>query len=531
MARIFVALYNFANKKDDFNTMPPFFESFLKGLKDAGNQVLCFHHKTYGRQFNSKFPSDIMNRVKNFDPELCILFNNNFWDISQIVDCPIVIYDVDSPLEYAGLESIKNNVSRYLFVVNQTLGIQTVMDVLKAEKKQIRYIPFFSEVRSDPKVEPINNIVFLGTNWLWEGYNFVNTFIKNNPSNLDRKFARSVLDEFTNNPLEDLDFIYKKLDLTPNHRINFINQKRSNGVIINGARRAVTEISGLRRVRYLSSVVDLGLEIRGTYWNIECLNYFPEVLLCYNKEQVYSLKESQNFYNSAKIALNTKSIQAKNGFSFRVCDIMASNSCLVTEYCKDIGELFPNVGIPCFTTPQEVYEQCKKLLDNEDYRLEIVTKANEAIDSGFRFKHVLENLEDFLNLKLHSEFEGSLEIFIESKTYEDKKKIPQAEQNIKVDTNNHKVGKIINNVKTTYYKSLGKHLGYDPYHIYKTEYIYLFKIPILKIMQVKPSRKEIYCLFIPIISISNSGERKIAKLLLIEKLNNGFKKVFRWIKK
>ena len=67
MARIFVALYNFANKKDDFNTMPPFFESFLKGLKDAGNQVLCFHHKTYGRQFNSEIPSDIKNKVKNFD--------------------------------------------------------------------------------------------------------------------------------------------------------------------------------------------------------------------------------------------------------------------------------------------------------------------------------------------------------------------------------------------------------------------------------------------------------------------------------
>ena len=44
---------------------------------------------------------------------------------------------MDSPLEYAGLESIKNNVSRYLFVVNQTLGIQTVMDVLKAEKNKL----------------------------------------------------------------------------------------------------------------------------------------------------------------------------------------------------------------------------------------------------------------------------------------------------------------------------------------------------------------------------------------------------------
>ena len=30
-----------------------------------------------------------------------------------------------------------------------------------------------------------------------------------------------------------------------------------------------------------------------------------------------------------------KSIQATNGFSFRVCDILASNACLVTEKCDD----------------------------------------------------------------------------------------------------------------------------------------------------------------------------------------------------
>ena len=88
-------------------------------------------------------------------------------DISQIVDCPIIIYDVDSPLEYAGLESIKNNVSRYLLLLTD-FRYPNCYGCTKSREKQIRYIPFFSEIRSNPDQQPFRNIVFLGTNWLWK---------------------------------------------------------------------------------------------------------------------------------------------------------------------------------------------------------------------------------------------------------------------------------------------------------------------------------------------------------------------------
>ena len=67
-------------------------------------------------------------------------------------------------------------------------------------------------------------------------------------------------------------------------------------------KRSALEISGLRRLDFLSAVADLGLEIRGAYWNIECLRLLPEIFLCYNNKQVYSLKDNEEFYNSAKIS-------------------------------------------------------------------------------------------------------------------------------------------------------------------------------------------------------------------------------------
>ena len=105
-------------------------------------------------------------------------------------------------------------------------------------------------------------------------------------------------------------------------------------------------LSGLRRVRYLSAVADLGLELHGLYWDQACMAYFPEVAFCYNRAPISSLTENQALYNRSKLAINTNHLQAVSGFSWRVCDIMASNACLVTEFKPDMLELFPNVPLP-----------------------------------------------------------------------------------------------------------------------------------------------------------------------------------------
>ena len=70
MANVFIALYNFGRRKEDFNAMPPFFEAFLKGLQDAGNNVLCYQHKTVGREFKGQIPNEYKEKLIAFCPDL-----------------------------------------------------------------------------------------------------------------------------------------------------------------------------------------------------------------------------------------------------------------------------------------------------------------------------------------------------------------------------------------------------------------------------------------------------------------------------
>lgn len=506
MARIFVALYNFCKIADDYTAMPPFFESFIHGLRDAGNDVLCFQTKEIrNRGFDKEIPEDIKERLISFDPELCIFFNNNFWDVLDYVDCPIIIYDVDSPLEYQNKDRITENTEKYRFIYNQTKGMDKIKEYFEVDDDQCCYIPFFTGIESEPSsIE--RNILFVGTNWLWKGYNFLNNFIRTQPTKSDVRKAMEMLEAYTENPLLPAHELYYKLKNCPHWRMNLGNLTR-----------ASFEISGYKRIKVLTAVADLGLEIRGLYWLINEMNYFPEILPCVNTTPVWTKQQNQDLFNSSLISININHIQAIDGFSFRVCDTLASNACLVTQRCGDLDKLFPDVHIPQFETPAEAREICQKLLNNENQRLEIVAAAHEAIDKDFRFKNVLEKLEDFLGMSLHSDSAGALEI-LPPWNYSDYLK------GLKT-TDAGSAVKTLSPTKQRYYNTIGKHLGYDPYGQFKKKIIYFGKIPMFKILQTTANRKELYMGIFPIVSYNNERGRSVIHNLLFEKAGRMFKKI------
>ncbi len=136
-----------------------------------------------------------------------------------------------------------------------------------------------------------------------DGVQFYFSFYYSNPSIKDKEIARNVLNYFIESPFMTSDEIVNVNEWHPQIPLEILNSKR-----------AAVEISGIRRLRYLTSIADLGCEIRGAYWTIDCMKYFPELALNYNPKLTLSLKENQDFYNSAKISLNTKHIQAQMDF-------------------------------------------------------------------------------------------------------------------------------------------------------------------------------------------------------------------------
>ena len=507
MAKIFVSLYNFCKVPEDYCAMPPFFDSFIDGLRSAGNEVKCYQTKvTVNRGYENPVPEAYKNMLREFDPDLCILFNNSFWDISRVVDCPIIVYDVDSPLEWQLQDNLKEHPDRYLYVYNQTNTLELLTEEFGAPRERCCYIPFYSEIQADTEASFDKNIVFLGTNWSWYGYRFLNDFLKKDPSREDIKKALEVMERYVKDPLKPSHELYYELGNMPHDRLSF-----------GDLRRCALEVSGYRRIQTLSAVADLGLEVYGNYWNINCMNYYPDVLSCVRQDKIWTKKDSQAFYNSSKIALNTKHIHAVNGFSFRVCDILASNACLASEYSKDLETLFPKVDIPFFTSPAEAREQCLRLLNNENLRQDIVMAAHEAIDENFRFRNVLEALEGFTGLCLRSDRPGTLEIFPAT--------AQEAEEEARGVYGQEPSREGLSPFKQKYYDTVGKHIGYDPYHYFPTRYICLGKLKLFKVMKVRNDRKELYMGCIPLASCNWEPEGSRVRLLLPEKLGHGFKKL------
>lgn len=399
MAKILVSLYNFIKQTNREDVLPPFYEGFVNGLKDLGNDVLCFSYKDWNKDFSQDIPNEIESKIVNFNPNLCIFFNNNFWDVSNKLDCPIIVYDVDSPNMYANLNKIKNNPNRYKFITIQSSMVDVIKSITKTNIKNIRYVHSFTSIQPKNK-RVVRNVGFVGCNWMWGGERFLQEFLKKNPSQQEVMDAKQVLAEFIKTPIYDADYFYKKLHLDSKTRLNFFDLKET-----------TARISGVNRAKCLEAIADLGLEIHGLYWDNPSMNYYPKATMCYNKMPIMTLADNENFYNSSLIGFNTNHIQAVSGFSWRVCDILASNACLVSEYKSDIAELFKKANIPMFTNEYEARDLVKKVLNEKNYRLDVVAKAHEIIDSEFRFDYIASNIEDFLGINIRYEKIGTLKFF------------------------------------------------------------------------------------------------------------------------
>lgn len=400
MSKIFVSMYNFSYHKNDPYILPPFYEAFVNGLKDAGNDVFCFFEKS-AKLFDEPIPEEVLEKVKAFDPDLFIFFNNTFWDITEYFDCPIIVYDVDTVNFFRNKDKIKQSIDRYHFLTFQDEAPALIQDVCGADARQIRKVPLFTGVKANPKMEQTTNISFVGWNWMWVGCDFVTEFVQKEISAEELAMARDVFYSFVKYPFKTAREIYEEKEY-----------EVQNKLIIDDLERNTSLISGVLRARYLTAIADLGLDLRGMSWVDQSTKYYPELCLCYNKTQVFSLLENQLLYNRSKIGFNTNHIQAQSGFSWRVCDIMASNACLVSEYKPGLAKTFPGIPLPTFTSPAEAREQCQKILKEDNLRKDIVAASHEMINKNNRFKNVQDEIEDFLNITIHADQKGTLEVLL-----------------------------------------------------------------------------------------------------------------------
>lgn len=392
MAKILIAFFNAIDDPANEHGMPCFYESFIHELNQLGCSLLVYHHSSWSDIAKKALPHDIKTEIADFQPDLAIVFNNNFYELSEDFDFPVVVYEVDSILYYQNKDVLRNKPNRFKYIVPQRESIEIIHQELKVDCKNICYLPFFTSVQRE-NLEKSCNISFIGSRFSVRTgeKNLWNEFMMTHPSADDVKGFRHLIEYIEKHPLASEESVREHVSKCLPGMLPWCQKNE----LLSG-------LSGVRRIQTLSAVAELGLCLYGTpSWISENCDD-PLIPLSFNDKRIYSLRDNQDVYNQSKLSINVNHLQAVSGFSWRVCDIMASSSCLVSEYKSDLVRLFPKVPIPTFSNQYEAREQCCRLLKEDALREDIVCASNEAIEGNYRFNHLIPMLEDFLGIRLTS---------------------------------------------------------------------------------------------------------------------------------
>lgn len=393
MARILVTFFNGMYDENDSSVMPIFYEGFIRGLENAGNCVAAVSHPWFGAEFGP-INDELKKSIIDFAPDICFSFNNCFYDLSDVVECPIIIYEVDSPVYFSNKEIIRSKPDRFLYFLMQSSSVDVMIKQFGVNPKRIFCLPGFSEVYFDRNIQPSTNVVFIGSRFTRGSVNLFHRFMEGNPSENELDIWKKCINEIRLNPqISAKELIYKYLitsELVASHLV---------------VPEILQVLSGEKRIQVLSAMAELGLELYGTSnWGNE---YYGNTNLnfAYNNRRVYSIQHNQEILNASKIGINVSHIQAKSGFPWRVMDIMASNACLVTDYHSDFEKEFPELVdiIPIYDNSFDAYLMCKKLLQDEQWRKDIVLNCNNVINERFRFANLLKKMEEYSNVVMHEE--------------------------------------------------------------------------------------------------------------------------------
>lgn len=385
MSKLLVTFYNGICDEKNPEAIPAFYEMLLEGLRKYGNSVYVVFHRLFGVDFGD-IPEEEGKKIKEFDPDICLVFNNSFYDLSKIIECPIVIIETDC-MYISNLLAIRRNPGRYYYIATQSDSVNLAKSRFCIPEKNVFFIPLFTEIQADKDIKPEANISFIGSKFKVHRHGNYSAMLQNISEK--EKFRKCIL-ELQSNPYITKQEMIEKFSLQEASFVNDFNEKE-----------LLMTLSGEKRLRVLSEIVDLGLVLYGTKsWETDYYYDF-RLNMAFEDKLVYTLAQNQQIYNTSKIGISVSHLQAQGGMPWRNMDIMASNACLVTDYHSDMNLLFEGVKIPVYKDEHEARELCKWLLEHEDERLGIVEECQKIINSKYRLINFLIHLEQCIGVKLH----------------------------------------------------------------------------------------------------------------------------------
>ena len=382
-------------------------DSFRQGFVDAligeGNNVLLFKTNSFLKDYHSSncLAENIdkhllIAAIKAFNPDFVMSMNHSglFPGFADAIDCPIGIWLLDGPAYLVDPNECRRQASRYhVFTTAQAFRADLTQSFGMSNNK-IHDLPFASDFRSYAS-HAFHNISFIGTNFTGLKLQEIIKKYRGEPKLIAKVY------EFIKSYDNDIEMLFttrlKKYDLESIFMGDFDEAYILNTISIN------------KRIKVLDAIEDLGLALYGTADWPETIKYSVGLALSFDPRPILTKSDLECIYNASKISLNISHLQARGGLPWRIFDVMACNSALISDYQEDFNRLFgKNIGIPFYKSPSEARTLCEQLLKDESHRRFIVESSNQVINSAHRFKHRLETLSENLDINLLTNRHGSL---------------------------------------------------------------------------------------------------------------------------
>ena len=337
-----------------------YYNSIILAFKDRGhnvynfitNEILCDPWNGNNVSISKDADSQAELELKKFKPDLIISFNNSKPSFVEKFDCPIVIAEADTVQYFSDQNLIKKNADRYHFFYFTKHGKNQIINSFNASKNRIFFIENATSIKSK-EIDKVHEISFIGT--LYQ-YHSGKIYLKDKKNNTD-----------------------------------YLNY-----------------ITAYKRKKLLLSLKDYDLKIY--------TNRVPDLyldLLEYGKisnKHAFETITIEKIMNQSLISLNHSHEQAKNqGYSWRVLDILASNSLLITEKSSLLAKKFgKNISRQFYDSVSDVRGICNYFLKNKNASSDLIAEQNQIIDKFFRWEDRIKKIEDIFGLKIEKNKDSSI---------------------------------------------------------------------------------------------------------------------------
>ena len=378
-----------------------FIDGFANALARMGNVVRC-----YVLRLEKTAEKDL----KAFKPDLIISFNNVMMNKSLLsaLSCPICVFGYDSVSFWNDLDLIKANYDRYYLIHHGDDTYSQAMKLFPGMPKSHHFIfGYASDLRKKDLVQDIE-ISFIGGLGNWHR-SLQNYFIHryHGQKNLS-------LNEIKDKVIEDIETTSEKhltiIKNSPEYwdQLNLMDYRQA--IILNA--------TTLKRFEILRNLTDLGLKVFSYPQFIDVISWDLGLAKAFDFTPSVSLEDSEYNFNRSKISLNLPHAHAQNGFSCRVCAIMASNACLLSDYRRDLKLLMQSyITMPMFESAAEARDLAQKLLVDNVWRKDVVAASQQMVEDHCRFEKKIKEMETWIGVPLdNKDIAGRKEFYLNKYT-------------------------------------------------------------------------------------------------------------------